>query len=80
MGDKGEYDNAIEYYEKSLAIRLKFHGDKHPSIGRSYNNLGTVWRAKGEYDKAIDYLEKSIAIRLKVHGEKHPSTGIFTII
>ncbi len=70
------FDKALEYYEKSLAIRLKVHGDQHPSTGTSYDNLGSVWDYKGEYDKAIEYFEKSLAIRLKVHGDQHPSTGI----
>ena len=70
-----EYDKAIDYYEKALAIRLKVHGTEHPSTGRSYNNLGIVWKVKGEYDKAVDYHEKALAIRLKVHGTEHPSTG-----
>ena len=71
-----DYDKAIQYYEKSLAIILKVHGDQHPSTGTSYNNLGLVWSDKGEYGKAIDYHEKGLAIRLKVHGDQHPSTGI----
>ena len=50
-----EYDKAIEYLEKSLAIRLKVHGDKHPSTGISYKQVGLDWRAKGEYDRAIEY-------------------------
>jgi tetratricopeptide (TPR) repeat protein len=71
-----EFDKALAYYEKSLAIDLKVHGDQHPSTSTSYNNLGVVWRDKGEYDKAIAYYEKSLAINLKIHGNQHPETGI----
>ena len=71
-----EYDKAIEYFEKSLAIRVKVHGDQHPSTGLTYNKLGVVWSDKGEYDKAIEYYEKSLANRVKVHGDQHPSTGV----
>jgi tetratricopeptide (TPR) repeat protein len=70
-----DYDMAIDYYEKSLAIYLKVHGPQHPKTGMTYNNLGLVWSEKGEYDKAIDYYEKSLAIDLNVHGDQHPSTG-----
>jgi tetratricopeptide (TPR) repeat protein len=72
----GNYDKAIEYYEKSLSIRLKVRGDQHPITGVSYNNLGSVWGKKSEYEKAIEYHEKSLSIRLKVLGEQHSSTGI----
>jgi len=71
----GNYDKAIESFEKSLAIRLKVHGDQHSSTGESYNNLGLMWSYKGEFDKAIEYYEKSLAIRLKVHGDQYWSTG-----
>jgi tetratricopeptide (TPR) repeat protein len=69
------FDKALEYYEKALAIQLKVHGDEHPSTGTSYNNLGGVWNDKGEYDKALEYYEKSLAIDLKVHGDQHTSTS-----
>ena len=71
----GNYDMAIVCFEKSLAIRLKVCGDRHPSTGESYDNLGLVWSNKGEYDKALEYYEKSLAIRLKVHGDQYWSTG-----
>ena len=76
FGFISEYDKAIEYYEKSLAIDLKVHGDQHSSAWESYNNLGIVWSKKGEYDKAKECYEKSLAINLKVHGNQHHSTGL----
>jgi tetratricopeptide (TPR) repeat protein len=69
------FDKSLEYYEKSLAIQLKVHGDEHPSTVTSYYNLGGVWNDKGEYDKALEYYEKSLAIDLKVHGDQHTSTS-----
>ena len=72
----GNYDKAIEYYEKSLAIRLKIYGIQHHLIGACYNNLGSAWGKKDEYDKAIDYHERSLAIRLEVHGHQHSTIAI----
>ena len=71
-----EYDKAIEYYKKSLAIDLKVHGDLHPSTGICYNNLGMVWNYMEEYNKSIEYYKKDLVISLKTNGDKHPSTGI----
>ena len=65
------YDNAIDSYEKSLAIYLKLHGINHPLIGKVYNNLGSVWNDKGDYDKAVDYYEKSLDIFLRIHNVNH---------
>ena len=69
-------DKAIKYFEKSLAISLKVHGDKHPSTAFVYDRLGSVCNDLSEFDKAIEYSEKSLAINLKVHGDQHTSTGI----
>ena len=69
------YDKALEYFEKSLAIDLKTLGDEHPIVATSYNNIGMVWKRKGEYDKALEYYEKCLAIRLKTLGAEHPSVA-----
>ena len=37
---RGEYDKAIDYYEKALAIRLKSLGAEHANVALSYTCLG----------------------------------------
>lgn len=71
----GEYDKAIEYYEKVLKIQLATLGETHPSTATSYNNIGMIWHSKGAYDKAIEYYEKDLKITSYTLGEKHPSTS-----
>jgi tetratricopeptide (TPR) repeat protein len=70
-----EYEEAIKYYEKSLEIKLKIHGDQHPSIARTYHNLGSVWKTIGKYDQALYYYEKTLALDIKIYGDQHPSTA-----
>ncbi|ETO35921.1 hypothetical protein RFI_01140 [Reticulomyxa filosa] len=72
---KGEYNKAIEYYEKDLKISLSELGYDHPDVATSYNNLGNVYQNKGEYDKAIEYNEKSLKIRLDKLGHDHPAVA-----
>jgi tetratricopeptide (TPR) repeat protein len=55
--DKGELDQAKDYYERALAIREKQLSPDHVDVALSYNNLGVVYRAKRELDKAKDYHE-----------------------
>ena len=74
--DKGEYDRAIEYYEKCLEIELDKLGHDHPSVARSYNNLGLAYDNKGEYGRAIEYYEKSLKIYLEKLGHDHPDVAI----
>tara|TARA_B100001123_G_scaffold393223_1_gene473057 strand:+ start:137 stop:1162 length:1026 start_codon:yes stop_codon:yes gene_type:complete len=72
---KGEYDKALEYYEKDLAIGLNSLGAEHPDVANTYNNIGSTYDKKGEYDKAIGYFEKCLAIQLKTLGAEHPNVA-----
>ena len=65
---KGEYDHALEYHQKSLAIRLKQLGPDHPDVAISYNNMAYVYKAKKDLAKAKEYWEKAYAICLKKLG------------
>jgi len=38
----GDYDKAIEFYERGLAIKIKVLGEEHTEVATSYNNLGIV--------------------------------------
>ena len=62
---KGDYDEAIEYFQKALKINLKMLGPEHPDVAVIYNNLGLAYTGKGEYIKAIEYLQKALKIDLK---------------
>jgi tetratricopeptide (TPR) repeat protein len=73
--NKGNYNKAIEFYERSLDICLKTHGNQHTSTSSIYNNLGLIWRYKGYFKKANDYHIKSLEIDLKIHGDQHPSAA-----
>ena len=72
---KGNYDKAIEYYEKALNSDLKNYGEDHPNVATYRNNLGATWKAKGEYDKAIEYYEVALNSDLKNFGENHPKVA-----
>ncbi len=71
----GEYDKALEFYQKSLVIWEEVLGIKHPDTARSYNNIGLVYDSIGEYDKALEFYQKALAIREEVLGIKHPDTA-----
>ena len=52
--DKGLFDEAIQYYQKALAI--------NPGNADAYNCLGGMFQDKGQLDKAINYYEKAVRI------------------
>ncbi|SEN02915.1 tetratricopeptide repeat protein [Nitrosomonas marina] len=72
----GDYEQAAGYYEQALTSYLKTHGEDHPVVAVSRNNLGTIWDALGEYKKAIGYYEQALASDIKAHGEHHPDVAI----
>ena len=71
----GDYDNALDYFNKSLSIRLEVFGGHHPNVAQSYNNIGLVYANLGDYEKALDYFNKSLSIRLEVFGDSHPDVA-----
>ena len=56
----GEYDKALEYYEKSFSIRNEI-GNNY-LITNSLNSFGIYYCLLGEYKKSASYLEKSIKL------------------
>ena len=61
---KGDYDKALDYYGRSLAIQEEI-GDKH-GMGMSLGHIGNMHSDKGDYKKAEEYLEKSLAIQKEI--------------
>ena len=72
--NKGEYDKALEHFQKALAIDLKQLGPEHPDVAASYHNMAYVYKAKKDLAKAKEYWEKAYAIFSKKLGPNHPYT------
>ncbi len=72
--NKGDYDKALEAFNKSLKIRLATIGENNPATATSYNNIAMAWYSKGEYNRAIEFYEKALKIRVPKLGENHPYT------
>ncbi len=53
---KGDNDNALKYYLKSLDIRQKVLEKGHFDVLMSYNNIAYTYIAKKDYEKAKQYL------------------------
>ena len=64
---KQEWDQAIEHYEHSLALREKV-GDEY-GMAPTFYGLGLVYQDKGKLDKAIEYYERGLAIVEKMGDE-----------
>ncbi len=67
-------DSSKMYLERSLAIRKRLLGEKHPLIGDIYNNLGIIFYLNEDAEKALEYYKKAAELR-KLRGQNHPSLG-----
>jgi tetratricopeptide (TPR) repeat protein len=69
---QGDYEKAIEYYEKALEILQKTLPSNHPNWATSYNNIGILYKNMGENSKALSFYEKSLEIQQKTLPPNHP--------
>ena len=63
---RGELDQALEYYPKSMASSFNVHGEGNPNMALLYNTIGNVYRKKGDVNKALEYYNNSLAIYLNM--------------
>ena len=79
MGDahlrQGKYPEAMKFFEKELALRLKLQENNGTTVASTYYNIARVYNKQGKYDKALEYYEKSLNIRLKKLGDDHPDVA-----
>jgi tetratricopeptide (TPR) repeat protein len=69
---KGEYEEALSYYEKALKIRQRSLPPNHPDLAMSYNNIGLVYYNMGDYPKALSSYEKALEIQQQSLPPNHP--------
>ncbi|WP_020526491.1 CHAT domain-containing protein [Flexithrix dorotheae] len=58
--EKGDYDEAEEYYKKALNIDTTFYGKFHAYPAQTYDGLGQVYIKKGEFEKGMEYFQISM--------------------
>ena len=79
MGDiwntKGQYDKALEYFEKNLKISIEYFGESHPNVATSLFQIGNILETNGQYDKALENFKNALNIRLGYYGETHPKVA-----
>ncbi|CAF1044322.1 unnamed protein product [Adineta ricciae] len=71
--NRGEYQKAIVYYEKSLAINENSLSSTDPELAKSYNNIGNVYFNVGDHRRALQSHEKALAILQQALVPNHPT-------
>jgi tetratricopeptide (TPR) repeat protein len=75
MLGRGQYDRAIELYERALRIQEATLGVMHASTAATICSMGTSYSNKGQYDRAIELYERALRIEEATLGEMHASTA-----
>jgi tetratricopeptide (TPR) repeat protein len=71
--NQGEYQEAITFYEKALAVQQQSIPPNHPDLAISYMGIGSVFYSMGAYPKALEYYEKALVIQQQSLPPNHPS-------
>ena len=59
----GNYNKALEYFDKSLAIWKRILGENHPDVAIVYINIGSIYETLGDSPRAIEYFNKASLIK-----------------
>jgi len=70
------YDNAYDFLEKSLTIRIEQRGVKSKLVGDCYNIKAKIAFAEGKYEEALSIYGKAQDIKEKVLGKENSETAI----
>ena len=63
-----KFDEALQYFNKSLQTCLLLFGEYNPDVAKLYNNIGQIYSLIGDDEKALELIEKSIAISKHFEG------------
>lgn len=71
----GQFDQAYPYFQQALEMRLQVLEESDLDIGKSYNNLATVFFKKSDYDQALGWFQKSLVIFDQLAEKSHDYLG-----
>jgi len=71
--EKGEIDNAIKYYYKSLEIKKSIPEVEDSALATTYHNLSIAYRKKGDFPSSLAYEEKARRIWEEQYKSSHPN-------
>ena len=70
----GQYDRAIELYERALRIQEVTLGEMRAETAGTISSMGASYGKKGQHDRAIAETERALRICLQALDPNHPQT------
>jgi len=68
---QGKYAQALEYYQKALAIEEEVYGKDHPAVADSCIRIGEVLAYQGKEKQALEYYLQALNIKEKLDSKGH---------
>lgn len=62
---KGDLENALEHYQKSLENSLTFLPADAPRLGPTYTNIGIIFCKRGDQDQGIVHYQRALEVEMK---------------
>lgn len=75
--DKGNYDEALAFYRKSLHHRLQIGNED--LVARVYNNMGMAFTWQAQYDSAVHYLVMALKIAERLHLKSYQAMYLMNL-
>lgn len=75
LAQRGQPAEAVPLHREALRIGRAVHGDDHPLVLRTLNNLATAHLTLGELDEAERMYRETIEVERRVHGPRHPDVS-----
>jgi serine/threonine-protein kinase len=73
---QGHYDEAVELFERSLAIQERIYGPVHPRVASALNELGGAALRRGNLDEAIARFTRMAEIYRALYHDRHYLIGL----
>ena len=75
LGQQGRSDEAVEFFEKALAIGRRVLDEDDAGLGTSMGNLASTYAALGRREDALAMEESALEFRRRVLPPNHPDIG-----
>lgn len=72
--DRGRWREKEAVDQRTLELRQKVLGERHPHTLESIASLAAAYHYQGQHGKAKDCYKKAMELRRQTLGEKHPDT------
>lgn len=61
---------------RAIDLQKNAYGQDHPTLSRSYSNLGNVYLKQGKLKESEAMFVRSIDIEKNCYGQEHPSLAV----